>query len=289
MKRILVFSWPLLALLLSACSEEDSNPRTVNNQVKDTTYVVSPVPAAQTKSVLIEDFTGVRCANCPNAQKEIVNIMQSNPGRIVAIGQYANNATLITLTLPYSYSTTDLRTQFSGDLYTYLGASNGLPAGSIDRKQYPSEQGILVINFGTWASYVNDQLALSTPFNIALKPTFNGTSREVEAEVTVTCTKLLTDTAYLTLALIESDIISAQEQTLDVDTHYVHNHVLRTVLTPTTGKLLDASLVPGRVFIKTFKTTLPVNWNEKNMELVAFVHHGGNSKEVWQVAKIELP
>ena len=34
---------------------------------KDSTYTVSTEPPAQHKAVLIEDITGVRCINCPDA------------------------------------------------------------------------------------------------------------------------------------------------------------------------------------------------------------------------------
>ncbi|MFN3939833.1 MAG: hypothetical protein ACK4IY_04555, partial [Chitinophagales bacterium] len=59
--------------------------------------------------------------------------------------------------------------------------------------------------------------------------------------------------------------------------------------TPATGTSLSADKVAGRVFEKEFSIIFPDNWNENNIEIVAFVHNFANdNKEVLQGAKRKL-
>lgn len=63
------------ALLIVACKEIPPYiDYTVPVPSKDTSYIASSVPPAQHKAVLIEDITGVRCNNCPQAAQQALAI-----------------------------------------------------------------------------------------------------------------------------------------------------------------------------------------------------------------------
>jgi len=84
---------PTACLFLHSCKEvgPDINLHGNQNAVSDTTYIESPVATAETKNVVIEEFTGVRCPNCPQGHVVIANIKAANPGRVITVRLHPNN------------------------------------------------------------------------------------------------------------------------------------------------------------------------------------------------------
>ncbi|HMT78289.1 MAG TPA: hypothetical protein PKA44_11285, partial [Saprospiraceae bacterium] len=70
LKQISLLS--LLLLIFNGCNETEIVVPRVGEIVSD-------------RVVLIEDFTGVKCPNCPNASREIANLSKKYPKNIVAI------------------------------------------------------------------------------------------------------------------------------------------------------------------------------------------------------------
>ena len=56
----------LIVLLTQSCS-----------QINESERFIVVEPATVTRAVLIEEFTGQRCVNCPNAATEIARLQQS--------------------------------------------------------------------------------------------------------------------------------------------------------------------------------------------------------------------
>src|SRR4051794_39448582 len=79
---------------LFSCQEEGPaiNLKGNENAVADTTYIESTVPAAEAKNVMLEEFTGVRCPNCPAGHITIDQIKTANPGRVVSISYHPMNS-----------------------------------------------------------------------------------------------------------------------------------------------------------------------------------------------------
>ncbi len=76
----------LIVLIFSACKEQgpfiDFTPKKVKLP-GDTDYFNTNLPIPQLHNILLEDITGVKCPNCPNAHVVAKNISDANPGRIV--------------------------------------------------------------------------------------------------------------------------------------------------------------------------------------------------------------
>ena len=96
---------PIAYCFFHSCKEvgPDINLHGNQNAILDTTYIESPVATAEVKNVVIEEFTGVRCPNCPQGHVIIANIKAANPNRIVAVSLHPVNS----LGHPYSFSTQD--------------------------------------------------------------------------------------------------------------------------------------------------------------------------------------
>ena len=152
MKKI-VFLSAIVALLLSGCEE---TPPQIDFSIpviplKDSTYI-DPVPAPQHKAVLIEDITGVRCINCPDAALKAKDIIaQKSSDSVVVMAIYPTDV-LDNFTHPYD-GVPQLSTGIARQIVEALGTPQGLPNGYVDRIT-PSGAG-RAINYAEWINYVN--------------------------------------------------------------------------------------------------------------------------------------
>jgi hypothetical protein len=296
MKKIatlILFS--LSILFFTACEEE---PPYINLNLEatitDTTYTVGTVPAPQPKTVIIEEFTGVRCPNCPDAQAEAKRLSQNNPGRVNIVTIHPLNL-LNSLTRPFDKnigdkhtSNQDMRTDAGRIIFQLIGVTQQLPTGSINRRLFSGETNFAV-DFSKWAAFVNNELAQTNPVNISVLAKNIGDSIEVSCELIYT--ENVADSNYLTIMITEDGIIDVQEKRVGgltvYDEEYEHNHVLRAVVTSTTGDLLNPRLPiyqlnAGRAFKRVYRIARDPKWNANKLNAIALVHSNPIKKLVLQ-------
>jgi hypothetical protein len=289
MKLNKIFFFVGVLTLLVACKETPPYINlTPSNISTDTTYLIQQIPAPQASTVLIEDFTGVRCPNCPDAQVEAKNLIANNPERVHVLTIHPLNL-LNSLTKPLSVdigdevsSKYDFRTQAGKEIFSLIGITNALPKGAVNRKLFSGETE-RAIDYQKWAANVNAELLRTTPVNIDLNCYFTPKD-SIAIDLTLTYTEALTDSNYFTVAVIENDLKDVQERKTSgpviLDTAYMHEHVLRAVVTDFYGDLLKAPLVKGRVFRKLLLYKVDPTWNKNNLKIVAFVHGNTTIKNV---------
>lgn len=262
---------------MAACKERNELiDLTSGGKKGDTTEVLyiadssmsSSTPAKQEKRVLIEDLTGVGCVNCPNAQKEAVNIAGQHPGRVSIIGIHVTD-----FAIPYKYSKYDFRTQEGTNLMsTYGGAPGSLPMGDVDRVVFGSNENVY-LNYPEWGTHVGEELNVTTPVNLTIDTaSFDSATRRLTVLATVTYTEAVNAPLYATLMLNESGIVDWQYGKSGWDSTYTHNHVLRKVAQPQGGLKLNSGAKAGQTYHLKLYTILPTAWNPKKMEVIAFVH-----------------
>lgn len=270
---------------ISSCEEigPDINLGRNQNSVSDTTYVESPAATPESKIVLIEEFTGVRCPNCPQGHDIIANIKSANPNKVVSVSLHPINS----LGAPYSFSVQDFRSPKAQSLFDYLGQIGLEPAAGIDRKIFGGESKIL-LDKNKWTNYVNQELTATTPVNIMLDKSYDSTNRELTIVVELHYTSAVTEQNKVTVMLLESDIVTAQLDGTEIDTFYNHKDIMRDVISDTQGDLLTATLEQGRVIRKVYKKVLDALWKPENMFVLAYVHEFQNSKVVYQAKEIHV-
>ncbi len=285
----------LIVITFTACEEE---PPYINLSpeatITDTTYTVSTVPTPQPKTVIIEEFTGVRCPNCPDAQAEAKRLSQNNPGRVNIVTIHPLNL-LNSLTRPFDKnigdkftSNHDMRTDAGRIIFQLIGVTQQLPTGSINRRLFSGETNFAV-DFSKWAAFVNNELTQPNPVNISISAKNSGDSIEVTCELIYT--QNVSDSNYITIMVTEDGIIDVQEKRVSgltvYDEEYVHNHVLRAVVTSTTGDLLNPRLPvyelnAGRAFKRVYRIARDPKWNASKLNVVALVHSNPIKKVVLQ-------
>lgn len=247
----------LAALAFTACNDIDEDDRYI--------YVEPP----QTdKVVLIEDFTGQNCLNCPTATEFIEQIQEDyGTDRVIAVGIHSGS---MNQGLP-------LYTQ-TGQHYFDQWNIIGQPAGVIDRRT--KVEGVNSIT--PWNTAVNNALALSAPLRLSATTSYDAATRTVSIDVTAE--GVLDVEGMLQLWLVEDNIVNPQKMP-DGSTvrNYVHNHVFRTAVNGEDGEAF--SLAWGETKTVSHTYTLDAAWKEADMSVVAFVY---NDEGVQQAVKVPV-
>lgn len=250
------------------------------NVLVDTTYISANVQQPQVKRVLLEDFTGVRCTNCPQGHDLAHDLEVQHPGQIVAVGCHSDF-----LAQPYP-GWPDLRTAAANSISDLLSPP-AKPYAAIDRVLWPG-QTFIPVGLQNWSGNTNTRLTEVPPVNISLSSTYTDTSRETILRMELHYTQTLAGPNRFGIWLMEDSINSAQLNGTTVDSPYYHMHVLREYLTPVNGVAINESLVPGRVIIKEFAIPISNDYNENLVTIGLWVSQGGSSVEVLQAAKAKL-
>lgn len=269
----------------NSCKEVDVLTKsTTEVALLDTTYLTTTIEAPEAKVSVLEEFTGVRCINCAPGHAEAKSIKTSNPGRVITIAHHSHF-----LDDPYPYSYKNLTSDDAEEISNFIGPVSSKPTAAIDRKLYTGESS-KILDKVKWSNKVNDQLLLTSPVNIHLTSSFNALDTSAILTFTAHFTQSVSDPLKFSIMLTESEIITAQLlPTMDVDTNYVHEEVLRDVLTEIEGNSLGtATLEPGRVFVKQYRVKINSDWNPDHMYVIAFIHKTGSSYEILQASEIPL-
>ena len=249
----------LLVTILAACDPVDEADRLI--------YVK---PVSVSRNVLIEDFTGQRCVNCPNATLEIEHLMEQYGGdAVIAVGIHSGPFAKSVKGVPYSLYTAE------GDEYFNYWKVESQPKGVVDRmgtSDYPS-----------WGTIVRDELSKTAPLSLQLLVYSDLNSRQIQVTAHCMGTEGRTQ-GKLQLWIIE-DGITAFQYMPDGSTNreYVHNHVFRAPINGTWGT--DITVEEGVKKDVTFEYTLDESWVPENLWVVGFVYgdHG-----VYQATKTKV-
>ncbi|MBN4065821.1 Omp28-related outer membrane protein [Candidatus Amoebophilus asiaticus] len=282
--------------LFFSCEEIAPDINFKEGALSETTFVDPVIPIPQSKMVLLEDLTGVRCVNCPKADTLSKDILNNNPGRVIVIQLHRDDDNF---TYPYEIEwgipnseTYDLRTKEAKTIETTTGVPAGKPAGYIDRVFFSGESNRWFFT-NKWESYVSDRLNETTPVNINIETEWDAPNRIVKAIIQVHYTNEITNSHSLSISIIEDSVFTAQLTPVGLDSNYMHNHVLRSMITATTGDLLafeqGSKYEQGRKYIKIYSDTLASHWNVDNCEIIAFIHkNSSDTLDVVHAAKEEI-
>lgn len=280
------------ALMLVSCVKEKAPLGLVLYEeinTKDTTYMVTTIPAAQAKVVLFEEATGVKCPNCPDGSRILKTLSDNNPGRILSAAIYS--PFLNKFEAPYAPNQThDFNSKDAEDLVNFLGGDPSKPTAAIDRLPTSDLNVPYFFSKLDWSGKLAGLLTKKTPVNIELESLKQGSDQILKTKLTFTDT--ITSSLAISVYLIEDSIVNFQDDNNVLVPDYVHNHVLVKILTPLSGSVFLNDIPQkekGRVFERSFIYSLPNNVVDKaHCKLLCFVHKVGSVKEVLHAEEIDL-
>ena len=217
------FLLPLLALLLLVGCDAVERPDR---------WREDPAPIVPRRNVLLVDFTGQRCSNCP-AAADLLHSLTAGPAgaRIIAVSVHGGALALSTDASPRGLAGPDARR------LTDEARVSSWPQGTVDRPV-----GGTLLRPSAWNAALAERLALAADADAAAQQSLVADAHVALATRTLSYTlrpRHLTDAAgqadaetYLHLWLVEDSITAPQ--TLADGTEradYLHRHVLRLDLT----------------------------------------------------------
>ena len=210
------------------------------------------------RRVLIEDFTGQFCSNCPEAHKVINNLQQQYGEGVIAVAIHAGHFGLA----EGSNEKTIGLMQPEGDTYaTHWGVSS-YPAGLINRVS-----GLL--KHTEWAAYAREALEQEAVMDIVLncKVSEDSTSLMIDTEINSN----VDVEAKLQLWVTESGITALQQNGGSLDANYIHNHVYRASVNGLWGEEVNLNgYIP---YNSAHQISVRENWDVENLSVVAFVYN----------------
>jgi thiol-disulfide isomerase/thioredoxin len=243
------------------------------------------------KTILIEEFTGHQCPNCPRGAAVIENIAQAFPGRVIVVAVHAGFFARPSASGDF---TADYRTPAGTELDNYFKLSEeGLPRGMVNRIGFSANTHSLIPE--EMAGVVNQALQQDPVMGIKIINNYQAGNRQLSIKAEVTAVADLQGEFYITVYLTENGIVSPQKN-LNAEVgptptwyDYTHNHLLRSAINGTWGEPLsaEASISNGITITKDFNLTLNENWKAENCEVIVLVHDNV-SKEILQAAKAKV-
>ncbi|MDR1683060.1 MAG: hypothetical protein LBS25_06705, partial [Candidatus Symbiothrix sp.] len=131
----------------------------------------------QKKNILLEEFTGIHCGNCPDGHKIANNLAAAQEGIVYTIAIHSGHYAVPNVGEP------DYRIPEGEAIDTYFGvnSSYGYPSGTINRRQLPSYP--YVLNRGVWTKAAKYVHAEDAPVNLWMNASFDGNSRQLTIDV----------------------------------------------------------------------------------------------------------
>lgn len=264
-KKLFVLAF--VALALTACDEMEPNER-----------FSDPVIVEAKKNVLIEDFTGQQCMNCPRAAEEIHKLQEAyGADRLIAVSVHGGSNALYETKSPQGLANAQGK-----DYVTHWGVTL-FPKGWVDRSGSIDDK-------EKWAGTIKNRFNI-TP-KVDIKVVSHGYTADANGVETIKLTINVIGkhhaTGKLQVWLTESGVIKYQlmgDGTRNFD--YEHNHVFRASISAPYGDELAVS--EGESISKDYEYQFPdfstlknkTPWVPANLSIVAFYYN--DSEGVMQV------
>ena len=250
---------------------------------EDETRISSDLPEWQGKTVVLEDFTGVGCTNCPDAANIAHGLQTLMGDKLIVVELHGETETITaSLVAPQEEGDSDLRNAAAADYSTYWKVA-GLPCGLVNRQQAPGA----VLSRTRWrgtAIGVYGEVPVAT---IEATASLSGSTISVSANGLFPKTYECNDIRVLAMVL-EDGFSVTQIDNGEKRAGYIHNHVLRHVIGDTWGgKVLDAVPADSTRFDYTGTVNVESGWNKANLS-VAVLLCNNETKEILNAAKVKL-
>lgn len=282
--QIFVLACCSIIAALTACSDIDENERmvavstrvvvdSIPQPVEVDSLWDAPVEPVESR-VLIEDHTGQKCPNCPDAARLIHTFQLSYGDRIVPVAIHSQMQGIM--------EPEGLGNELGNTYYKYWKMEYK-PAGLVNRLDGGDGR---VLDKTIWDFAVTYALSMETPLDIRVKARqADDDPTKADVDVKVICTREgQSASGRLQVWITEDGIIAEQDDMGKHIADYEHNHVLRAAVNGDWGEPVSVSgLADAREF--SYTATLKPEWQARNLSIVAFVY---NDDGVVQVVSRKL-
>lgn len=192
------------AAMLSACEEIGTDER------------FRPLGTVETKScVLVEDFTGQNCVNCPEAHKVLEQLVEQYGEAVIPVSIHTG-----AFAIPVDYARYQGLMQPEAAQYNDMFSIQDYPKGIINHAGAP-------LTPSDWSGEVRKALAQAPVAAIDLSASYDGGADSL-IRLSATLTPLVDAEAHVQFYILEDSIVARQkDMSGKYIMDYVHNHVYR--------------------------------------------------------------
>jgi hypothetical protein len=278
---LFLFAW--VSVLVSCDVEEE--PIIESGSYRSDLYGPPPtftpigVPA---QSVLLEDFTGHDCGNCPNGHLRAAELLETYDSNIAVVAIHAGS---LAAPLPPEYP--DDWTTPEGEYYllTQVG-QDIMPKGRINRRPGAST----IFSPSAWAAQVAEAIAEQPKVNMQVRADYQPTNNHWNVHVFSEWLESASGNYKLVIMLTESGI-EAPQLFYGNDPEYIeayhHEHMLRTTGTGATGLTVFTNPEAGINEVESYTFDWNSAWVADSCEVIALLTDGDNGR-VMNVSKTKL-
>ena len=266
MRNTFVFMTILASMLFFGCDRIESPYLTLSETEEVTVDFPDLDINSVYRKVLIEEFTGHRCLNCPTGHQKLEELHGLFGDTLVIVGIHAGALAAPNEGEGYPY---DFRTEVGNELAQEFNI-DGIPAAIINR--YPQAGGWGPARWLTKINAVDRSKPLAA---IQLINEYNAQTGMLKANAQVTLLEPCSNQLRLAFYLIEDGIVKPQLNGAEYIENYVHNHVLRASLNGTYGTLLNTNgyLETGKGYTLAHKINLSGHdWAPAHCTVVAILY-----------------
>ncbi len=281
MKKIFVFITLISAIFFFSCDRIEG-PYLVPSENEEVTVTFPDLDVSSVyRKVLIEEFTGHRCMNCPTGHQKLEELHERFGDTLVAVGIHVGSLAAPDVNGGYPY---DFRTEVGDELKQEF-AIDGIPAAIINRVYEAGGWSVV-----RWMSKINAVDRSKPLAAIQLINEYNAQTGVLKANAQVTLLEPCSNQLRLAFYLIEDGIVKPQLNGTEYIENYVHNHVLRASLNGTYGTLLNTNgyLETEKGYTLSHKIDMSGHdWNPANCTVVAILYDR-TAGEVLQVETMKV-
>ena len=270
--------------------------------------------------VLLEDFTGHYCPNCPRAGKVAEDLITQYPNRVIVIAHHVSE----TFAKISKDSTVKFKEDFRNSASTDWDSNNkgfsisaaGLPKGMVNRVSDP--------NFpqadSKWASLVSTALGKPLQARLDLTSYYDTVKHYISVNVKTTFKTALADSVSLVLVLTQDKIVACQKDQNPANApddrdpdepqtrlNYEFDHIVIDAINGFQGSLVKGGPIAVNDTASVFSSCYLLNkcfgkdvpwtnkpgpytafcFNDNYVNLVAFIYNK-RTKEILQAEKVKI-
>lgn len=277
----ITFSALAVLLLVTSCD-------VIENPIQEGGVIPPPDTATYTQNVLLEDYTGHVCGNCPAAADDADSIQQRfGSDRVIVVGVHAGPFARTSSSYP-----TDWTCPESVELdNTFRISRAGNPNGLVNRTE---RSGKFILSKDDWPPATVVELAKEPRLGILAEASWDEDTKTVVVDVDLKFLKEGTIDYHLVGWVIENGLVGDQLDYRQTPSHvedFEFEHVLRTSINGTWGERLSAVPVSAGTEMQkqlVFQFPSDKDWKPENCDIVVFVHQHQTTLEVVNVTKVHV-
>lgn len=246
-KHTYIFAALAAGAALSACNDINVDDR----------FIELP-PVEANRVVLLEEFTGQKCVNCPEAHTVIEGLLEQYPGNVISVSIHGgSDMNAIGEDQMPGFGLRNAEGAAYADAYKI----SSFPAGVVNRRSG-------VMTSDQWSTAIRNEISLPTAVEMNMTAALSSDGEQINIEVDIEPYENVD--GRLQLWVVESGIVSLQLTKSGMKRDYVHNHVFRGVVNGQDGEPIH--LITREPQHVSAKVTVRDIWNKENLAIVGFVY-----------------